>query len=141
LAEGNAKELKRDLEFAVTQNAVAHSGGSATARTMAGMETWIASNKSNNTGGTTPTISSGTPTTAPTDGTQRAVTESMLTAVVKSAWDAGGEPSMVSVGSFIKQGMSNFAGVATQYRDNNQKGAGVIIGAMDIYVNFGVLRA
>lgn len=135
-----SKELKRDLEFTVSQNAAAHSGGSATARTMAGMETWIANNKSQGDG-TTPGITSGTPSTAPTDGTTvRAVTEQMLKDVVKLCWDEGGEPSIVSVGGFNKQAMSAFSGIATLYRDSQKLAPAQIIASADIYVSdFGQL--
>ena len=137
-----SKELKRDLEFAVTQNAAGHAGGSTTARVMAGMETWIASNKDNFTDGTTPVTSSGAATTAPTDGTTvRTLTEAMLKTVLASAWDAGGDPSTLMVGSFNKQIASTFSGIATLYRDTAPSlGQAQIIGAADIYVSdFGQL--
>lgn len=137
-----SKELKRDLEFAVTQNAAAHAGGSATARAMAGMETWIASNKDNDATGTSTVTSSGAATTAPTDGsTVRTLTEAQLKTVLASAWEAGGDPSTLMVGSFNKQIASTFSGIATLYRDTAPKvGQTQIIGAADVYVSdFGQL--
>lgn len=138
-----SKELKRDLEFAVTQNAAAVAGSSATARAMAGMETWIASNKDQDaTSGTTPVTSSGAATTAPTDSsTVRTMTEAQLKTVLASAWDAGGDPSTLMVGSFNKQIASTFSGIATLYRDTAPKvGQAQIIGAADVYVSdFGQL--
>jgi len=137
-----SKEVKRDLELSVTQNSAAVAGSSATARAMAGMETWIASNKDNFTDGTTPVTSSGAPTTAPTDGTTvRTLTEAQLKTVLASAWDAGGDPSTFMVGSFNKQQASTFSGIATLYRDTAPKvGQTQIIGAADVYVSdFGQL--
>ena len=137
-----SKELKRDLEFVVTQNNAADAGPASTAREMAGMETWIASNKDNSSAGTTPATSSGAATTAPTDGsTTRTLTEAMLKTVLASAWDAGGDPTTIMVGSFNKQVASGFSGIATLYRDTAPKvGQAEIIGAADVYVSdFGQL--
>lgn len=130
------RKLKRDLEYSVSRNQAAVAGSEATARQMASVETWLKTNKSYATiGGTTPGTSSGAPTTAPTDGTQRTFTEALLKSVIADAWDAGGDPSMIVTGPVNKQTLSGFAGIATQYRDNQQKGPATIIAAADIYVS------
>lgn len=136
------KEIKRDLEHAVTRNYAAVAGSSATERHMASMETWLSSNKSNYTDGTTPATTSGAPTTAPSDGsTVRTFTEALLKTVLSSVWEAGGDPSTLMVGSHNKQIASGFSGIATLYRDTAPKvGQAEIIGAADVYVSdFGQL--
>ncbi len=129
------KEVKRDLEFAVTRNAKADAGTSATARTMAGMESWISTNKDDATDGTTPPAAAGARTTAPTDGTGRAFTEAQLKSVLQSTWSAGGDPTVVMVGASNKQTASGFSGIATQYRDNPKVAQAKIIAAADVYVS------
>lgn len=136
------KELKRDLEYALCQNTVAVAGSSATARQMAGIERWIATNKDHNTDGTTPVTTSGAPTTDLTDGTTvRTFTEALLKAVLASVWDEGGDPTTLMVGKYNKQIASGFSGIATLYRDTAPKiGQAEIIGAADVYVSdFGQL--
>ena len=85
------RELKRDLEFAITTNTIASAGASGTGRTMAGIENWIngylknvlvgttvtastAVTISTSTVATTPGAASGIPTTALTDGTANTLT-------------------------------------------------------------------
>ena len=139
------KELMRDLEFAITRNQASSAGGAGTARSLASIESWLATNKTPAGGGsgtahTTPGFSGGV-VAAPTDRTDAgAFTEADLKTIVKSCWSAGGEPSVVMVGAFNKQAASAFGGIATQYRDNPQTGPGAIIAAADIYVSdFGTL--
>lgn len=136
------KELKRDLEYALCQNTLAVVGSSVTARQMAGIERWIATNKDNYTDGTTAVTTSGAPTTDLTDGTTvRTFTEALLKTVLADTWDNGGDPTTLMVGKFNKQIASGFAGIATLYRDTAPKiGQTEIIGAADVYVSdFGQL--
>jgi hypothetical protein len=72
------------------------------------------------------------------DGTKRAVTETLLKAVVKSMYDNGAEPSMFMVGSWVKQLSSTaFDGLAqptVQVNSQIRKPAAAI-GAIDVYVS------
>lgn len=130
------RELKRDIEAALTGTQAASAGGSATARALAGIASWLWDNNvENGASATTPTVTSGAPTTAPTSGTALTFTETMLKSAIKQCWDDGGNPNVVMVGSFNKQLASAFAGIATQYRDNQQTGPATIIGSADIYVS------
>lgn len=134
-----SKEIKRDLEYALTRNTGTTQGATTVAATMAGLESWLTTNiayAGAQGGATTPGYSSGS-VAAPVDPTATATfTESMLKSVIKSAWDNGGEPDYVMVGSFNKQQASTFAGIATLYRDTAPKiGPASIIGAADIYVS------
>jgi len=132
------KELKRDIEFNLTGVAtgelVAVSGTGAKTRSM---ENWLSTNKSHNGSGATAT----TPTTAVTDGTQRNLTEDLVRAQIQAIWSAGGDPDCILVGPVNKQNISSqFAGIATLYRDAN-KGPATVVGASDLYIHdFGELK-
>lgn len=140
------KELKRDIEFALTRNQASSAGGGTTARSLASVESWLATNKAvaggsaSSSGATTPGFSSGT-VAAPTDASATgAFTEADLKSIIAACWSAGGDPTMLMVGSFNKRAASAFGGIATQYRENPQVGPGTIIGAADVYVSdFGQL--
>ncbi len=107
-----SRELKRDMEFALLQNGAAVTGNGTTARVLAGLLSWVATNDDFGAGGASPT---GDNTDSRTDGTQRAVTEAQLKTVLAAAWEAGGNPDCILVGSFVKQEMSTFGGNATRY--------------------------
>lgn len=135
------KEIKRDMEFAMTQNRASDDGSRATARTFAGFEAWIETNSNRHAGGSDGGFVTSTQlVTAASDSTvQRTFTEAMLKASIKSVWDETGESTpLVIVGSFNKQIASGFSGIATQYQDhgNVKSSKGVaILGAADIYVS------
>lgn len=130
------RELKRDIEFALCGTQAASAGGSATARQLAGIASWLFTNQvKNGAGATTQAVTSGAPSTAPTSGTAATFAESMLKSAIKQCWDQGGDPNVVMVGSFNKQIASTFQGIATQFRDNQQTGPATIIGSADVYVS------
>lgn len=130
------RELKRDIETGLCGTQAASAGGAATARELAGIGSWLwTCNYETGASSTTPTVTSGAPTTDPTAGTAATFTEAMLKSVIKQCWDAGGDPSLVLCGSFNKQVASAFGGIATQYRDNQQTGPATIIAAADVYVS------
>lgn len=130
------RELKRDMETALLGTQAAVVGSEATARVLAGAACWLFNNQvKSGAASTTPTITSGAPTTAPTAGTAATFTEQNLKDAVSATWDDGGDPGIVMVNSFNKQKASAFAGIATQYRDNPQKGPATIIGSASVYVS------
>jgi hypothetical protein len=130
------RELKRDMESAFLGTQAATTGAAAAARTMAGVAAWLFDNTvANGSAATTVAVTSGAPLTAPTSGTAATFSEAMLKSAIKKCWDEGGSPNLVMVGSFNKQIASAFAGIATQYRDNQQTGPATIIGSADIYVS------
>ena len=108
------KELKRDMETALTQNTTSVTGNTTTARQTRGLEGWVATNNSLGAGGAAPAPSTNT---APTDGTQRAFTEAMLKSVAQLVFTAGGDPDMLMVGASQKQVVSTFTGNATRMKD------------------------
>ena len=106
-----AKELKRDLEASLTSNNAEVTGSATAARVAGGLRSWVATNDVMGTSGT----SGGLGNTAATNGTQRVFTESLLKSVIKSVWNAGGNPTMVMVGPFNKQKLSGFTGNSTRF--------------------------
>lgn len=128
-----AKALKRDMETALCQKGAKTTGNATTARVTGGFESWITSNVSRGTSG------AGTGGgAAPTDGTQRALTEALLKTVLQSCFTNGGEPSMAICGPVNKQVISGFTGrsSARQMVDANTVEASVSIYASD----FGELK-
>lgn len=140
------KELKNDWETRLTNNYASVAGTNATVRKAASFEAWITTNDFNATGIAT---SGGFVTatgivSAAVLGTSslRTVTEARLKAPIKQTWDNGGEPDTMMVGSWNKQQISGFSGIATKYNvasRNNE--SNVIVGAADLYASdFGVYK-
>jgi len=127
------KELKRDLELAMTGKtaAGAGSGNGASNRTSRGFESWTVTNNVYGSGGSN---SSGDVT----DGTQRVLTESLLKTEIKNCYDAGGDPDLLIVGSFNKQKISGFTGNNTRMDMAEDKR---LVTTIDVYVSdFGEVR-
>jgi hypothetical protein len=134
-------ELARDIEKQMLSNKASNAGAAGTARVSAGMESWIVTNASRGSGGSGGGFSSGT-VSAPTDGTARAFTETLLKAGQLAAFNAGGKPTQLYMSGTQKQVFSGFSGVATKYIDASQQGQATIIGGSDVYVgDFGRLTA
>ena len=128
-----SKALKRDMEEALCQKNGKTTGNATTARKTGAFESWVKSNV-NNAAGSTPTGGG----TAPTDGTQRDLTEPLLKAVLQSCFENGGEPSIAICGLHNKQVISGFTGrsQARQFVDANTVEASVSIYSSD----FGELK-
>ena len=137
------KELKRDMEtMLVGDNNAAVAGSSGTARETASLSAFLRTNVSRGSGGANGTLSGtteGFPNAAATDGTLRALTETMLKDVIASCWNEGAEPTIVLCGSGVKQKISStFTGSATRYRDISDK---KVVASIDLYVSdFGELQ-
>lgn len=136
------KELKRDMETMLLDNVAGAAGASGTARATAGLGAFLTTNVSRGATGADGALSgttAGYPDTAATDGTLRALTETILKTVIASCWDEGAEPSIVLCGSGVKQKISStFTGSATRYRDISDK---KVVAAIDLYVSdFGELQ-
>jgi hypothetical protein len=132
-------EIKRDMEKAALENIGAQAGGTADARVSAGMGAWLKTNTAKGSGGTDP-VYTNIPDAARGDGTTAAFTEAMLKSAMKSAYDNGGKPEMLMVGSANKQTASGFSGVATKTFYQSAVEETAIIGAADVYVSdFGTL--
>jgi hypothetical protein len=131
-------ELKLDQEYALTRNQASSAGGQGTARSLASVESWLATNKTSKgtgTAQTTPGFSGGY-VAAPTDSTATgSFTENDLKAIIKEVWNAGGNPTTILVGPTAKQRISSFAGIATGTYNTSKEEQMAIIGAADVYVS------
>jgi len=141
----SGKELKRDIEYALTRNQASSAGGEGTGRALASLESWLATNKASGgvsaSGATTPGFSGGTvaaPTDASTAGT---FAKADLDAVIQSCWNNGGDPDTIMVGPHNRTQVSGFAGISTLQTDANMNQDITLIGAVDFYKsNFGILK-
>jgi hypothetical protein len=138
------RELKMDVEAALSQNNAAVAPATATAGRSASLETfaWAVNNSAgatgaHGTGGATTVVTSGAPTTAITDGTQRALTEAQVKATLSDGYGKGARYKMAVMGPTQKQAFSALAGLAsTRNNYSPMKGKpGVILGAADVYVS------
>lgn len=123
----SAKELKRDVETTLFGNVASVAGNATTARKIAGMEAWIATNDDFGASGASPT---GDGTDTRTDGTQRAFTETQVKNALNLAWTEGGNPDTIYVGGFNKQVMSGFSGNATRVIGAGEK---ALQASIDVY--------
>jgi hypothetical protein len=131
------KELKRDIEAILTSNQASTAGGSgaAAARRTGGLRAWIATNDDMGSGGSSGGYSNSI-VSAATDGTQRALTETLLKNVLRNCFTQGGDPNLIMVGPFNKQVISGFTGNNTRMQDTSD---GRIATAIDVYKHdFGV---
>lgn len=126
-------ELSRDVEKQMLSNKASNAGAAGTARVSAGLESWIVSNASRGTGGSGGGFSGGT-VSAPTDGTARAFTETLLKAVCASIFAAGGKPNQMYMPPGQKQAFSAFSGIAANRNNVRGNGQATIVGAADVYI-------
>lgn len=125
------KELRRDMEFVLTNNQAPVTGDSTTARQLRPLCGWYTTNDSRGSGG-----ADGTTSAAATDGTQRALTEELLKARLQAIWTVGGKPNLIMVGPFNKRVISGFAGNNTRTQDTSD---GRLKTAISVYESdFGV---
>lgn len=127
------RELRRDMETALLANTAKAAGNASTARTLAGVPTWIATNT--DADGADPT---GDGSDTATNGTQRAFTEAQLKTVLVGVFNEGGMPDCLMVGPYNRQIASSFADGKTvmQKADDNTLHA-----TFDVYASdFGALK-
>ena len=127
-------ELKRDMEKILLSNQAAVTGDASTARKFGSLQAWLETNY----------VGAGTAgsdgTTARVSGTDAAFTETMLKNAVKSAYEQGGNPSVLMVTPTQKQVVSGFAGIAEQRYQAPSNAPTTIVGAADVYLSdFGTL--
>jgi len=132
-----ASELKRDMETILAANQGRDAGSSSSARKLGALLSWIKTNTSKGTSGTDPTTIG---VSTRSDGATRTFTEQLLKDEIASAFDSGGNPTMLIVNSGLKQKVSTFAGIAAQRYMAPGDGPTTIIGAADVYMSdFGQL--
>lgn len=126
-------EIKRDMEFALTQNNVA----SVNPRRLRGLVGWAdAANVNAGAGYVAPNYITNV---AQTDGTLRAFTEAQLKDVAQKVFTSGGNPDVLMMGPLQKQTFSTFTGNSVrQDKGEDEK----LFAAIDVYVSdFGTLKA
>lgn len=138
------RELKRDMEAIILSNQGGDAGGTSTARQTATLGAWLKSNTDFGSGGADPTYTSGVPGDARTDGTQRALTETIFKSVIQSMWSNGANIDAMTVysGPHNKEVISSFDGVATKNFDlSGSPRPTAVIAAADVYVSdFGTVH-
>jgi hypothetical protein len=126
-----SKEVRRDLEFVLTgghtTTRAPAAGNSTTAREMRNLITWFTTNDSRGASG-----ADGSSSAAVTDGTQRALTETLVKGRIQAAWTAGGEIDLIMPGPFNKTVISGFTGNNTRTQDTSDK---KLVASIDVYVS------
>jgi len=141
----SAQYIKTSMETIILANQAKVGGDDSTARRLAGVPAWLRTN-TNSDAGTGNPAEAGTDTnipatadgtTARTDGPQRAFNEVDLRAVVRKAWDKGGNPNLGLTGSLSKDEFAGFGGNAQKFKDTTDRR---IFNAADVYEsNFGMM--
>ena len=131
------RELKNDMEYALVRNQPSSEGGAATARSSAGMESWIATNEVLSTttaGATTAGFAAGV-VAAPTDGTTTgALTIGTLKTALQGAWSSGGHASVILTSSTQKEVIDSLTSIATRNVELSRTQQAVIHGASNLIV-------
>jgi hypothetical protein len=132
-----SKELKRDMEGILTNNAAKAAGSSTTARISAGLPAWIATNIQFQTGGSP---SGANPSEgSPYNGTQPrtynsakgAITEAQVKTVLQLIYKNSGEsPEYALCSPANKQNISAFTGPGTRFIEVEDK---VLMTSVDVY--------
>ena len=127
--EDKMKELKRDVETIILQNNAYVVGTDTTAPEAAGLQAYV---KTATDIASDATASAGNGSTAHTDGTARALTESMFESVLATAWTNGGMPSLGVSNAFQKRKVASFSGSASKQLDAMGK---KVVNSVDIYID------
>lgn len=112
-------ELRKDMEAILLGNTGQAAGATNVARTLRSFNAWFAGNASRGTGGADSTAATAAATDGNTTNGLRTFDETLLKAAVKSAYDDGGKPTRIFLGSGNKQIFSGFTGRANSRQDIN----------------------
>jgi hypothetical protein len=136
------KEMKRDIEFALTANTASKAGDVASARTLGSTVSWINTNFTVKSSGSTSTTTGGYNsstglTVAWVMGTDKGTfVENDLKAVISAAWEQGGQPDVILCAATEKKKISGFTGIADVTKEAGNSARNTrIIGGADIYVS------
>lgn len=125
------KALRKDIEYSLIVNTASTN---TDPRRSGGLPTWLTSNVSRGSGGSSGGFSSGV-TTVETTGTLRAWTKAQTDTVLQSIYQEGGDVTTVVVSPYNKGVFATFmsdSNVAS-FRYAAGKGTNTIIGTADIY--------
>jgi hypothetical protein len=147
------RELKRDVEYALTRNQAGTAGSASVGRSLGSMESWIGATAPSSTVATLVVFTtaaasgnyletvSGAPS-APTDtavGSTAAFTEAALKLALEGAWNNGGDTDVLLMTPTNKNSLNEFTGIAQRNIDVGKGDQATITGAADVYVSsFGV---
>lgn len=147
------RELKRDVEYALTRNQAGTAGSATVGRSLGSMESWIGATAPSSTvatlvvfttaaaSGTYTETASGAPS-APTDtavGSTAAFNEAALKLALEGAWNNGGDTDVLLMTPSNKNSLNDFTGIAQRNIDVGRGDQASILGAADVYVSsFGV---
>lgn len=128
-------EIRKDVEYAIVDAKASVAGA---VRNFGSLSTWIATNVSRGAGGANGGFSSGTGlTVAPTNGTQRAFTKTILDSVMQQGYQSGANFRHVSVSPYVKSVFVTFmsdTNVASfRYAVSNGGERNTIIATADYY--------
>lgn len=101
-----SKELKRDMETILCGPQGRADGNATTARKTRALESWLATNVDRGDTGS----NAADENSSPGDGTQRALTEDMVKALLQQCYTNGAEPTTLLVGPYNKGVASEFEG-------------------------------
>lgn len=139
-------EIRTDIESIslFNQASAAGSAADATNRLSGGFRAWLASNTSLGSGGANGGFNTGSKlVVAATNGTQAALTKTMLDSTILSCYTSGGNPDVFMVSPYAKQVFSKFmsdANVAPQRFPTQPGQQTQIVAAADEYLSdFGTI--
>lgn len=101
-----SKALKRDVEKVLVGKQGRSNGDATTARKTRALESWLATNVLRNGVG----ADAANENSAPTDGAERDLTETLVKEAMQTAYINGAEPTILMVGPVNKLQVSKFAG-------------------------------
>jgi hypothetical protein len=131
------RELKNDMEYTIVRNSASTAGGATTARSTAGMESWLATNEiltTTTSSATTAGFSAGEVTSATVGATHVAMTIGALNSALAGAWSAGGNPTWLLCNTSAKAQMDAFTGIAVRQVDVGRVQSASIINAASVIV-------
>ena len=136
-----SEELQRDREKSILTFRTPVASASGTAPLVAGIPTWIRTNRDAGGGGADPTLSGSEPVVG-TDGTARALDESLIKTLFQGSYNAGGNIDMgvlpvAAKAAFSTYMFGNDARIATPYQDYGSTiSSGIqVVGAVDYYTS------
>lgn len=98
-----AKELKKDVEFALLSNQLAAAEGGGNGRKMQGLPCWLWDNYDVGSGGAAAVYGS----SAAVAGTKRAITQALVTGMLTDIYEAGGNPDRIMAAPEVRVKLSS----------------------------------
>lgn len=116
--EDKMKELKLDVETTLLQDVAYVAGSDTAARKMAGLSCYVKTNLSKASDATAAT---GDGSDAYTEGTARALSETLVEAALSTGWTNGAKPSLGILNAFQKRKFASFSGSSTKMSDGDKR--------------------